>query len=67
MKQLDLDLVRSLTRLTQLRDAGWEFITKGTGVYLAIKENHTVMVNSLDDLHECMCIENDMVVRSVAQ
>lgn len=67
MKQLDLDLVRSLTRLTQLGDAGWEFITKGTGVYLAIKENHAVMVNGLDDLHKCMGIENDMVVRSVAQ
>lgn len=67
MKQLDLDLVRSLQRLTQLKDAGWKFLPGGeTRHYLAVKQEHTVVIDELRDLQECMQIENTMSVGGVA-
>ncbi|AYJ75453.1 hypothetical protein BSP21_118 [Bacillus phage BSP21] len=67
MKQLDLDLVRSLQRLTQLKDAGWKFLPEGeTGYYLAVKQEHIVVIEELGDLQECMQVENKMNVGGVA-
>ncbi|QZA68977.1 hypothetical protein 278BB001_31 [Bacillus phage 278BB001] len=67
MKQLDLDLVRSLQRLTQLKDAGWKFLPEGeTGYYLAVKQDQVVVVEELGDLQECMEIEHTMSVGGVA-
>ncbi|AYJ75316.1 hypothetical protein BSP36_229 [Bacillus phage BSP36] len=67
MKQLDLDLVRSLQRLTQLKDAGWKFLPEGeTGYYLAVKQDQVVIIEELGDLQKCMQIENTMSVGGVA-
>lgn len=67
MKQLDLDLVRSLQRLTQLKDAGWKFLPEGeTGYYLAVKQDQVVVIEELGDLQECMKIEHTMSVGGVA-
>lgn len=67
MKQLDLDLVRSLQRLTQLKDAGWKFLPEGeTGYYLAVKQDQVVVIEELNDLQECMQIENKISVGGVA-
>lgn len=67
MKQLDLDLVRSLQRLTQLKGAGWKFLPEGeTGHYLAVKQDQAVIIEELGDLQKCMQIENTMSVGGVA-